>query len=217
MNTRRFPTIILLSALLALLAACSTSPSAGPKPIAVAEFPRVTPIAVYPGRPGDIAQAGIQLLVDDPGQAAASAISLAARYGGYLAGQSPWQAGYYPVIVLDLVIPQRSFEDFYREALKLGTPTGEVSWTLSEPAGPVDPTRYLLVNLTLRARSTAPLLPGDTGWDPGRTLRQAWGVFVSIFGFLVDILIWIVVVAGPFIAIAAAIYFALRRIRRPLN
>jgi hypothetical protein len=45
-------------------------------------------------------------------------------------------------------------------------------------------------------------------------LRRAWQVTASIFTFLLDGLIWIGVVAGPFVLIGLGILFLVRRARR---
>ncbi|MBN2550223.1 MAG: hypothetical protein JXB15_13755 [Anaerolineales bacterium] len=58
-----------------------------------------------------------------------------------------------------------------------------------------------------------PDLPG-IGWNPGRTLRSALGVFLSIFGFLADIIIWLLVVVGPFVLLGWGGMKLARRLRR---
>jgi hypothetical protein len=50
-------------------------------------------------------------------------------------------------------------------------------------------------------------------WRPARTLQQAFSVFLSIFGFLTDILIWVVVVVGPFLLIGLGIGLIIRKRR----
>lgn len=213
MNTRPFKSIGLLILLLSLLSACSSATRSTPRPVALATYPRVTPIAIYPAHPDGIVRISIDLLVDDVSQASADAISLAAESGGYLAGQSPWKVADTHLLVIDLAIPQRSYDNFHRQLIKLGEVFSETSWQEPRPGSPIDPTRYLLLTLTLRQDGYHPL-PVDSGWNPGHTLEQAWQVFVSIFSFLVDILIWIVVVVGPFAALAALIYFTVRRLRK---
>lgn len=213
MKTRLLLSVSMLIILMSLLNACSSAPITTSRPIALAEYPRATPIAIYPTYPDGIAHISIDLLVDDVSQASAEVISLAAENGGYLAGQSPWKVTGYQMMVLDLAIPQRNYDSFHSRLLKLGETLAETSWQDPRSAPPIDPKRYLLVTLTLRQDRDQPL-PVKNGWDPGRTIDKAWGVFVSIFGFLVDILIWIVVVAGPFIALAVLIFFAIRRLRK---
>ena len=50
-------------------------------------------------------------------------------------------------------------------------------------------------------------------WDPAVTFRTAFGVFLRIFQLLVDALIWIVVVAGPFVLMGVGLVVVLRRVR----
>jgi hypothetical protein len=59
------------------------------------------------------------------------------------------------------------------------------------------------------------LPPIDTsGWRPLNTAENAFQVFLTIFGFLADIVIWILIVGGPFFVIYLLIRVALRRLRR---
>lgn len=50
-------------------------------------------------------------------------------------------------------------------------------------------------------------------WDPAVTFRAAFGVFLRVFQLLVDALIWIVVVAGPFVLMGVGLVVILRRVR----
>lgn len=50
-------------------------------------------------------------------------------------------------------------------------------------------------------------------WDPAVTFRAAFGVFLKLFQLLVDALIWIVVVAGPFVLMGVGAVVVLRRVR----
>lgn len=50
-------------------------------------------------------------------------------------------------------------------------------------------------------------------WDPAATFRAAFGVFLQLFQLLIDALIWIVVVAGPFILMGVGLVAVLRRVR----
>jgi hypothetical protein len=47
-----------------------------------------------------------------------------------------------------------------------------------------------------------------------QTFQRAFGVFVNIFGFLVDIVIWVGVVIGPFLLIGWGIWSAIKRLHR---
>jgi membrane protein required for beta-lactamase induction len=44
-------------------------------------------------------------------------------------------------------------------------------------------------------------------------LADAWGVFTAIFGFILDVLIWVIVVIGPFALMGWALSAWIRRRR----
>jgi hypothetical protein len=76
--------------------------------------------------------------------------------------------------------------------------------------------RYSQITLQLRPAALFHL-PSPTAppfLHPVQTFRRAFVVFLSIFGFLLDILIWIVVVAGPFLLIALGMGAVIRKRRR---
>jgi hypothetical protein len=66
--------------------------------------------------------------------------------------------------------------------------------------------------------STPTPTPTPVAWRPGETLSDAGGVLVSILKGLVDVLIWIIIVLGPFaVPVALLIWLAIwlrRRTRR---
>lgn len=53
----------------------------------------------------------------------------------------------------------------------------------------------------------------ERSWDPAETFRAAFGVFLKLFQLLVDALIWIAVVAGPFVLMGVGAVVILRRVR----
>ena len=61
---------------------------------------------------------------------------------------------------------------------------------------------------------TLPRLP-DTGWSPLRTFARAFGLFATIFTFILDLVIWLTVVVGPFILMALGARYLARRLRVP--
>jgi hypothetical protein len=73
-------------------------------------------------------------------------------------------------------------------------------------------------NITVQLRpATSVALPSlpSRGWNPAHTFEQAFGVFASIFIFLVDFGIWIAVIVGPFILMGLGARALVRRLRRP--
>jgi hypothetical protein len=51
------------------------------------------------------------------------------------------------------------------------------------------------------------------GWNPTRTFERAFRFFYSIFAFLADIVIWVAVVAGPFLLLGLGARWITRRLR----
>ncbi len=112
-------------------------------------------------------------------------------------------------------MPSYNFESLRNELINLGQVINENM--SGKPANPPPYDRYIEYSqITLQLRSTkyyiSPVEP--PGWDPMRTLRNAFSVFLSIFGFIADILIWILVVAGPFLLIGLGIGAILRQRRK---
>jgi hypothetical protein len=70
------------------------------------------------------------------------------------------------------------------------------------------------IELTLREVSYHIRPAGPIGWDPGRTASQAFAVFQAIFSFIVDILIWVLIVIGPFVLVGWLGWWLARRRKR---
>ena len=54
----------------------------------------------------------------------------------------------------------------------------------------------------------------EPGWNPGATLEKSAGVLETLAKFTVDVLIWLVVIAGPFAIVALIIFLVGRSIWR---
>ena len=85
--------------------------------------------------------------------------------------------------------------------MRLGKLSGE--WISSELVSPGSGTtdKYSQITIYLHPRETRLPKISLLNFHPLRTIEKAWGVFVSIFGFLLDIFIWVIVVVGPFVLI----------------
>jgi hypothetical protein len=216
---------MLLTLILALMTgACSSA--AGSTPIAVyqkdapiAQYPQNPPIGQYPPQPPLTYHAYLEVQVNDVDRSARRAVELAAGYGGYLVSSQSWSVDNRKVTTLELAVPPTWFDDLRLKLAGLGSKLSEV--VQGERAAPPAPGRidygYEGITLTLRQEGFEWPAAPSAGWDPARTFREAWGVFVSIFGFLIDILIWIGVVLGPFIIIGLLILLIVRRARRPAS
>ena len=201
--------ISILVLIASLLSGCIAAP------IQVASAPHLTPIAKYPPDPIQY-QTFLEILVNNVDRAAETAAYRASANDGYLIRSDSWYSDGYKVITLELAVPTYNFENLRSELISLGQVINE---SLSgKPANPPTYDRFIEYSqITLQLRSTnlfiSPIKP--SGWDPLRTLQSAWSVFLTIFGFITDILIWILVVAGPFILIALIIRAIIRKRAKP--
>jgi hypothetical protein len=110
-------------------------------------------------------------------------------------------------------VPAANFDGLYAELQRLGTVTSEHIYSRWDGSG--DGWR-VYSHITLQLCSKTSDWPSISlgSWHPLDTLRDAWGVTAAIFGFLLDLLIWVVVVAGPFVLIglgARQLYLKLRQ------
>lgn len=207
--------MVLLSVIGLLLAGCS----AGGAPRRIASFPSGAPQppaeapAYQP--PGPLVyNASLVMRVWDPQAAAGRAGELAYEYGGYLVGSHSWtQAGEESVSVT-LAVPPYSFDALRDELLHLGKLESESVWGERTGYAPGGLPSYSQISVEFRSRTVAWRGIHIGSWDPGRTLARALQVSVAIFGFLADILIWIVVVLGPFVLLAWAGWALVSRLRR---
>jgi hypothetical protein len=204
--------VSILGILVFLLTACAAPVG----PIQVASFPLVTPIAKYPPDP-ILYRSYIEVLVSDVDRAAETAAYRATANNGYLVSSDSWYADGRKVISMELAVPTYNFENLRQDLLSLGQVVNE---SLSgQPANPPPynhPVGYSQITLQLRPVGyyvPPPVVPPPPAWRPVRTLQQAFSVFLTIFGFLTDILIWVVVVAGPFLLIGLGISLIIRKRR----
>jgi hypothetical protein len=202
--------VSILVMLVFLLTGCAAS--AGP--VQVASFPLITPIAKYPPDP-ILYRTTIELLVSDVDRAAETAAYRATVNNGYLVSSDSWYADGQKIISMEFAVPIYNFENLRRDLLSLGQLANE---NLS--GQPVDPPTY--DHLVEYSQITLQLRPSGyyvrpavmpPAWRPARTFQQAFSVFLSVFSFLSDILIWVVVVAGPFLLIGLGIGLIIRRRR----
>jgi hypothetical protein len=193
--------VLLLLWLILALASCAPMDA----PQLIAEHPVEEAIAVYPKiqypEPGEtlIYNAGLTLEVRNVDNAAQKAIQLASALDGYLQSSNTWYQNDDKLIALVLVVPAWRFDEMHTELLKLGKLISEqISGDLI-PAEPNSWTQYSYFTVQLHPKDTVMPPISFPDWRPITTFQKAWDVFMAIFGFLVDIVIWILVVIGPFI------------------
>jgi hypothetical protein len=187
-----------------LLVACTGDGS----PQRIASYPAGVEGSLKPAPPaGFIYNALMELEVSDPFASAGRAAELAEENGGYLISSQTVRWERQDQVTVVLAVPAYNFESLHAALLRLG------SLRFERISGEWDGSpwsAYSEVTVTfLPAAGLLPDLPG--GWNPARTFRRAFEVFLKVFGFLADILIWVVVAIGPFVLLAWLAWKLLRR------
>lgn len=162
--------------------------------------------------------AHLELEVSDTDWAADRAKQYAYDHGGYLVSSQSWYRDGRRHYTLTLAVPVARFESLRGDLLSLGTLLNEsVSGDL-EPVGEGESgwNTYSHITVQLRPAAASISLPpvSTGGWNPARTFGQAFGVFASIFTFLVDAVIWVTVVIGPFVLMGLGIRSLIKRWRK---
>jgi hypothetical protein len=171
-------------------------------------------IATYPRQEVGQAQAvvteaQVELSVRDVKSAALKVIDLALTHGGYLIEE---QSSGNTRHTLTVWLPAGNFNGFYRGLLALGQLEGE---RITETVGE-HPLRDTHVTIALRQSNVVYAYPApvNRSWNPANTARAAATVFLSLFRAVVDALIWILVVAGPFALMFLGLLALIRRLHR---
>jgi len=200
----------------AILAACSGG--ARSEPEMIASFPSSStsnPQPINPPPPDQfVFDAFLELDVSNIRDASGQAIDLAYKYGGTLVSILSWKTGNIAHTKLVLAVPATYFDTTFNALSRLGKVVNQqISGGLvSSGSG-----EYWNVTseITLELNERASIRTWQIGsWSPLRTLSRAWDVFVTIFGFLADVVIWLVVVLGPFLILAYFLYRAIKRLCR---
>lgn len=199
---------------LLICSACTAENSAQPELIAA--HPTNNPIAISPPLPKQavlVYQLYLELEVRDVEAAARDASDLAYRHGGYPVSTQTWFVDDRQNMILVLAVPTINFDRLNQELHSLGRPVSESvtgEWQQPYPRGQVP---YSHITLQLRPKvASIPSINLINGWDPLRTFQTAFAVFLRIFGFFADILIWLLVVVAPFALLAWLGFFLVRRI-----
>jgi len=191
----------------------------GATPQLIGSYPKsVSP--TYAPPPSDalvIYEAYLTLEVSNTDQAAQRAIEFAYDRGGYLVNSQSWYENSRKYTTLTLTVPVAQFESLRQALLGLGSAINETvsSDLVSTSHGANEWNTFTNITVQLRPAPsiTLPSLP-STGWNPTHTFERAFDVFASIFTFLVDIVIWVVVIVGPFVLMGLGVRAVVRRMRR---
>ena len=201
------------------LAACSGSAT----PQLIGSYPKDAGSSpTYPPPPANLLvvyNAYLELEVSNTDSASDRAIQAAYDRGGYVISSQSWHQGDRKYTTLTLAVPVAQFASTKKALLRLGTlitenTSGEL---VSASSGATDWNTFSNVTVQLRSTPAALELPSlpSTGWNPMRTFEQAFGIFAAIFTFLIDAVIWVAVVVGPFVLMGYGARSLLRRLRRP--
>jgi hypothetical protein len=197
-----------------LLAGCAGG--ATPRLIGAYPGPAVTSAVPSSGGVVLIFDAYLTLRVADVARAAEQAADLAYDHGGYVSQSQTWYNGDQPHVTLSLAVPAPAYDALHAGLLRLGTLADEqVSGSLT-PSGDGYPAgRFATLTVHFAPAAVAgrwPALP-SFGWSPLATLRAAFAVSARLLTYLIDLVIWLVVVFGPFVLIALALRALVRRWR----
>lgn len=220
-HPRPFRRLIRVAAFILPLAFAACSGSATPQ--LIGSYPKGGESGTtYPPPPANLLvvyNAYLELEVSNVDSAADRAIQAAYDRGGYLVSSQAWYQGNRKYATLTLAVPVAQFESTKKALLRLGTlitenTSGEL---VNTGSGATDWNTFSNVTVQLRSTPAALELPSlpSTGWSPMRTFEQAFGVFASIFTFLVDIVIWVAVIVGPFVLMGLGARALIRRMRKP--
>jgi hypothetical protein len=190
-------------------------------PRLVASYPTENEIAIYPFLPpgGSVVyDAEITLEVANFRESLRRTENLVYAYGGYLSSSQSWYQDDRPFGIVVLAVPSVYFDQVHQELLTMGNLVAErVSGEVIQPHSGSEGWRlYSQVVVHLQQRDSAVFAASLPDWRPLRTLRSAWGILISILGFLTDILIWIGVVAGPFLFLGWIVNRLLKRGKKTL-
>ena len=195
--------ILIIALLIGLFTACSKVD--GPEQIAA--YSKDEPIAVYPLSPEStvIYNATIDMEVSNVERATDRAQEIAFEVGGYLISSQSWYRDGEKHTTLVLAVPAYRFDLVRDDLMRLGKLSGEwiSSELVSHGSGMQD--TYAQITIYFHPRETGFPKISFPNFRPLHTIEKAWGVFVSIFGFLLDIVIWVIVVAGPFVLIGLGV------------
>jgi hypothetical protein len=205
--------VLFLIILILLLAGCAPGSAT-----MIASYPHPSDVANAP-RPQATAlnnSSRLSLEVDDVSYATSQAIDLAQSYGGWVVDRYCRGEGAGQVANLILAVPASGAERLRQTLTGLGQVFDQTSWSDDAGCSTCSEISYVYLELTPYppARVDVPPILHDQNWSPAWTFRQAWQVTASIFSFLLDGLIWIAVVAGPFVLIGLSILYLVRRARK---
>jgi hypothetical protein len=219
MSLKSLLPIFLLAAI--MLAGCSAS--GDPRLIAAfplaerGSVPQPPPPPVPPAYPQPqafIYNAHLGIEAWRPSRAVDRAVELAARYSGYLVSSHTWSQEGEERVSLALAVPVYNFDALYADLQGLGVVVSQQVWGEWRAYAPGGGANYSQITLEIAPRrlSLPAVLPD--GWSPGRTFASALRISASVFRFLVDAAIWLLVVVAPFALLFLGLRLVIRKLRQ---
>ncbi len=201
--------VILVAAGLAACSSGATPQLIGSYPLYGTPGPNAPPSRFY--------NSNLDIEVSDVDYSAQRAARLAVDSGGYLVSSQSWYQDERLHTALILAVPASQFDSLRRSLIALGRLLGEQLSSQPAPYPSEWPQPTSTISVTFDAAPGWPGLPTmpNLGWSPAQTFSQAFGVFAAIFTFLINVVIWISVVVGPFVLMGLGLRWLVRRMRRP--
>ncbi|MFZ6026240.1 MAG: DUF4349 domain-containing protein [Chloroflexota bacterium] len=205
---------LLFISILCSLALAACAGSGAPKLIGAASREATPgPRLLSPAGEEVVYHAVMEMEVSDAEKSAGRAEGLASRYGGYLVSSQLWYEDGKKHASVSLAVPAGNYESLYRAVRDLGKLYGETvtgQLVAQQPGG-----REINAHITVNFHPGGTVWPSlpVTGWNPGRTVGNAFTVFLTIFGFIADIFLWALIVVGPFALMAWGAWALFRKIR----
>ena len=197
-----------------LLTACSSRNS----PLLIAGAPANELIAAYPltNLPiqSPVYQGRLELEVRDIQRAVDSILEIAEDNGGFMISIHQWTEDNYPVAQIVISIPAAHFEAAWSQLTRVGRSMG---YHVSPDPNPV-PGSFSAsseITITLYQKSWLSLFAGLRNTHLADTLRHAWEILSSLLIFLFDVIVWLLVVVGPFGLLGWGIIKIIRRRKQP--
>ncbi len=213
--------IILAISFLMIINGCAPGLATGPALLPTENQAWPVPIAVYPIKKGFSRHGGLNgcqlgLEVENIGLANEQVHQIVHRLGGRILVVESWFVGNRPYTRFEIAIPYEMWRTSLYEFTSLGTtvPMAPATDGQELPGNCPVYSNEICFTLLLQQRLPSRIPPGlMIGWDPAATFDHAFHVTSTMFIFVANALIWLMVVGGPPILIAWAIWRLFRHFR----
>ncbi len=190
-------------------------------PQLIASYPSTKQIGTYPVAPrGLMVVYNAELVIEvlNVNRATEKATNIACEYSGYLVSSRSWYQDGNLYTTLVLAMPVVHFDKAHRGLLSLGDLVSERVTGDLQPPGYGEYEWETFSHITLHLHPKKRVFPSLRlpDWRPLHTLSKALSVAGTILGFILDILIWVGVVAGPFVLAGWTLMVLYRRRKRKL-